>query len=599
MKKLNPPHRHGLFLKPVVLWSGCMALLLAAAPASAAYEVELEAPKVLRELLTQHLDLMRYREREDINADQLRFMVETASEQVGELAATEGYFSPVSTVKIDHSVEPPVVRINVEAGPRTSIAKADVRVSGPASQQAPQQVARVVDEWGLKAGAPFRQEDWANAKDAGLRVLQERRYPAASIASSNAAIDADRNQAELAVDYQSGPLFTLGGLRISGTERYPESIIRNVNPIKPGEEYDAGRLLALQRAVQRTPYFSNIVVDVARDAADPTLAPVDVKVTEYPTQRIRSGVGYATDTGARIEGRYSHNNVFGKAWVFDGQARVEQKRQSGKLDLAMPPDGGAWVNSVNASIERTTLEGVDLRSRRAGVRRARSTDTEDYAYTVQYYRDQLTRTDGADLPANVITPEGNHQALVAGYARTRRKVDDPLFPRKGYIASVELGVALKGLLTDQTFFRAYGKLRRYWPVGERDLVLVRGELGAVISRGDNAAVPASLLFRAGGTDSVRGYDFQSIGNVEGSTVYPTRYLAVAGVEYQRWFNATWGGAVFYDVGTATDSWGDRELFQGVGVGARYRSPVGPVNVDVGYGIRNRSFQPHLSLGVAF
>jgi translocation and assembly module TamA len=351
--------------------------------------------------------------------------------------------------------------------------------------------------------------------------------------------------------------------------------------------------------VQRTPYFSNIVVDVARDAADPTLVPVDVKVTEYPTQRIHSGAGYATDTGARVEGRYSHNNVFGKAWVFDGHVRVEQRRQSGKLELAMPPDSGAWVNSVNASIERTTLEGVDLRSRRAGVRRARSTDTDDYAYTVQYYRDQLTRIDGADLPANVITPEGNHQALVAGYARTRRKVDDPLFPRNGYIASVEFGVALKGMLTDQTFFRTYGKLRRYWPVGERDLVLVRGELGAVISKGDNAAVPASLLFRAGGTESVRGYNFQSIGNVQGSTVYPTRYLAVAGVEYQRWFNATWSGALFYDVGTATDNWGDKELFQGVGVGARYRSPVGPVNLDIGYGIRNRSFQPHLSLGVAF
>jgi len=576
-----------------------MALLMAAAPASAAYKVELEAPRALRELLTQHLDLMRYREREDINDDQLRFMVETASEQVVELAATEGYFSPVSTMKIDNSVEPPVVRINVEAGPRTSVSRADVRVSGPAVQQAPQQVARLVEDWPLKVGAPFRQEDWANAKEAGLRALQERRYPAASIASSNAAIQADRNEAELAVDYQSGPLFTLGGLRIKGTERYPESIIRNVNPLKPGEEYDAGRLLALQRAVQRTPYFGNIVVDVARDAADPAMAPVDVTVTEYPTQRIRSGVGYATDTGARVEGRYSHNNVFGKAWVFDGQARLEQKRQSAKLDLAMPPDGRAWVNSVNASIERSTLEGVDLRSRRAGLRRARSTDTDDYAYTLQYYRDQLTRIDGAPLPPDVITPEGNHQALVAGYSLTRRKVDNPLFPRKGYIASVELGMALQGVLTDQTFFRAYSKLRRYWPVGERDLVLVRGELGAVISKGDNAAVPASLLFRTGGTESVRGYDFQSIGNVQGSTVYPTRYLAVAGVEYQRWFNDTWAGAVFYDVGTATDTWGDKELFQGVGVGARYRSPVGPVNVDIGYGIRNSTFKPHLSLGVAF
>ena len=574
-------------------------LLLAGMPAYAAYQVELDAPRSLRELLNTHLDLMRYRERADINADQLKFMVETAAEQVGDLAATEGYFSPKSEIKLDNQAEPPVVRITVTAGPRTEVARADVQVSGPARAQSPQQVARVVDGWRLKPRAPFRQEDWAAAKDEGLRVLQERRYAAAAIASSNAAIHADQNEAELAIDYQSGPPFTLGELRISGTSRYPERIIRNVNPLQPGEDYDAARLLALQRAVQRTPYFSNIVVDIDKDPAHAALAPVDVKVTEYPTQRIRSGVGYATDTGARVEGRYSHNNVFDRAWVFDSQVRVEQQRQTGTIDLAMPPDSTAYVNSVHASVERTTLEGVELRSRRAGVRRARSTDSDDYTYSVEYYRDQLEQISGAALPADILTEPGSHQALVVGYARTHRKVDDPLFPRSGYIASVEAGVALKGLLTDQTFFRTYGKLRRYWPVGARDLVLLRGELGAVISKGDNSSVPASLLFRAGGTESVRGYNFQSIGNVRGGTVYPTRYLATAGLEYQRWVTASWGAAVFYDVGTATDSWSDKQFFQGVGVGARWRSPVGPVNVDFAYGIRNKEFNPHLSLGVAF
>lgn len=57
--------------------------------------------------------------------------------------------------------------------------------------------------------------------------------------------------------------------------------------------------------------------------------------------------------------------------------------------------------------------------------------------------------------------------------------------------------------------------------------------------------------------------------------------------------------MFYDVGTATDSWSEKQLFQGVGIGVRYRSPVGPVNVDLAYGIRNKEFNPHLSLGVAF
>ena len=576
-----------------------MVLLGASMPAHAVYKVELEAPKSLRELLSAHLDLMRYRDRDDINADQLRFMVETAAEQVNDLAATEGYFSPTANIRLDADAQPPVVSVTVEAGPRTVVARADVEVSGPAREQSPQQAAQVVDNWGMKAGAPFRQEDWAAAKEAGLRTLQERRYAAAAIASSNAAIFADRKEAELAVNYQSGPPFTLGALRISGTERYPESIIRNVNPLKPGEDYDAARLLALQRAVQRTPYFSNIVVDIDRDPAQATLTPVDVKVTEYPTQRIRGGVGYATDTGARVEGRYSHNNVFGRAWVFDSQVRIEQQRQNATLDLVMPPDGTAYVNSVHGSVERTTLEGVELRSRRAGVRRARSTDTDDYAWSVEYYRDQLQQLNGATLPSDILTAPGSHQALVAGYARTHRAVDDPLFPRSGYIASIEAGVALKGLLTDQTFFRTYGKLRRYWPVGARDLVLLRAEAGAVISKGDNTSVPASLLFRAGGTESVRGYKYQSIGNVRDGTVYPTRYLATAGVEYQRWINATWGGAVFYDVGTATDNWSDKQLFQGVGVGVRYRSPVGPVNVDLAYGIRNKEFNPHLSLGVAF
>lgn len=380
MKKSKAFPFHPRFPKPFAVVSGCLVLLGASMPAHAVYKVELDAPKSLRELLSAHLDLMRYRDRDDINADQLRFMVETGAEQVKELAATEGYFSPTADIRLDTQAQPPVVSVTVAEGPRTSIARADIEVSGPAREQSPQQAAQVVDNWAMKPGAPFRQEDWAAAKDAGLRVLQERRYAAAAIASSNAAIFADRNEAELAVNYQSGPPFTLGELRISGTSRYPESIIRNVNPLKPGEDYDAGRLLALQRALQRTPYFSNSVVDIDRDPAQAALSPVDVKVTEYPTQRIRGGVGYATDTGARVEGRYSHNNVFGRAWVFDSQVRVEQQRQNATLDLAMPPDGTAYVNSVHGSVERTTLEGVELRSRRAGVRRARSTDTDDYAY---------------------------------------------------------------------------------------------------------------------------------------------------------------------------------------------------------------------------
>src|SRR5690606_33894051 len=126
---------------------------------------------------------------------------------------------------------------------------------------------------------------------------------------------------------------------------------------------------------------------------------------------------------------------------------------------------GGHVNSVHGSVERTTLEGVELNSRRVGVRRTTLTDTRDHTFSVEYYRDELEQLSGAPLPPGTVVEPGAHQALLLGYALARRNVDNPRFPRRGNIFNAEAGVALKPLLTDQTFVRLYGKLRHYRPIG--------------------------------------------------------------------------------------------------------------------------------------
>ncbi len=391
----------------------------------------------------------------------------------------------------------------------------------------------------------------------------------------------------------------MGAPKVSGTQRYPARIIDNINPLSIGEEYSTERLLEFQRQILRTPYFSNVVLDIDRDTSHANQAPVNVQVTEYPTQRIRGGAGYTTDTGVHLDGLYSHNNLLGRAWVLDAKADLNQHRQLGSLQLALPPGPGAFVDSLHGSFERTALEGIDLRSQRIGLRRARSTDRRDTAYSIESYHDRLAQLDDATPPPGTFVQPGSHQALVFGIDETRRQVDDLVFPRQGRVVSLQAGVALKGVLSDQTFVRLYGQLREYLPVGRRDVVMLRMELGAVLAERGNTAIPASLLFRAGGTESVRGYGYQSIGNVRGDTVYPTRYLATGSAEYQHWLSARWGGAVFYDVGMATDAWQDKSVFHAVGVGVRWRSPVGTVRVDLAYGFQGKQIRPHLSLGVAF
>lgn len=565
--------------------------LVVSGTAQADYRVRIDAPNGLAKLLKDNLDLVRFASRDDIGDAQFEHLVATVGAQVQELTSTEGYFSPVTHVDVTTVNGKRDVRVTVASGPRTHIRNLDVEFTGPILEQAPQRVTQLRNAWELPVDAPFRQADWDQAKNDTLFQLGQKRYHAAKMSFSRAVIDADSDTASLAATFDSGPAFTLGPLVISGTRRYPEQIIRNVNPLEEGEPFDADRLQELQRQIQATPYFSNVIIEVTEDPSKAERAPVEVKVREFPTQRVQSGVGYTTDTGASVNGRYSYYNLFGRAWTFDTQARLEQYRQGGYAEIAMPPDSTAYTNSTRASYERTYLNGLDQRSAQIGIKRARSRERYDWAYTLDWYHTD-ERPDGGTRFVN--------KALVPAFAWNRRDVDDLIFPRKGNIINTQIGFAAKPVLTDQSFARLYGRIRQYFPVGQRDLVLARLELGAVITNGNSDRIPSSLLFFAGGTSSIRGYNFQSIGRQQNGTTFPTKYLGSASLEYQRWVTRDWGGAVFWDVGTATDDYRHpTPLYHGVGFGVRWRSPVGPVNVDLGYGVRDRRLRPSISLGVAF
>ncbi|QDX24186.1 outer membrane protein assembly factor [Pandoraea pnomenusa] len=565
--------------------------LVVSGTAQADYRVRIDAPNGLAKLLKDNLDLVRFASRDDIGDAQFEHLVATVGAQVQELTSTEGYFSPVTHVDVTTVNGKRDVRVTVASGPRTHIRNLDVEFTGPILEQAPQRVTQLRNAWELPVDAPFRQADWDQAKNDTLFQLGQKRYHAAKMSFSRAVIDADSDTASLAATFDSGPAFTLGPLVISGTRRYPEQIIRNVNPLEEGEPFDADRLQELQRQIQATPYFSNVIIEVTEDPSKAERAPVEVKVREFPTQRVQSGVGYTTDTGASVNGRYSYYNLFGRAWTFDTQARLEQYRQGGYAEIAMPPDSTAYTNSTRASYERTYLNGLDQRSAQIGIKRARSRERYDWAYTLDWYHTD-ERPDGGTRFVN--------KALVPAFAWNRRDVDDLIFPRKGNIINTQIGFAAKPVLTDQSFARLYGRIRQYFPVGQRDLVLARLELGAVITNGNSDRIPTSLLFFAGGTSSIRGYNFQSIGRQQNGTTFPTKYLGTASLEYQRWVTRDWGGAVFWDVGTATDDYRHpTPLYHGVGLGVRWRSPVGPVNVDLGYGVRDRRLRPSISLGVAF
>ncbi|KVO89740.1 hypothetical protein WL35_05305 [Burkholderia ubonensis] len=569
--------------------AGCLAAL-AALPAWAKYDVEIDAPRAVRKLLKSHLDIARFGKRDDVSDDQFDFLVTATPQQVRDLTATEGYFSPVVRTDVRTRDGKRSVQIAVDPGPQTVVSSVDLTFNGPVGSEDPKQEAATRFAFSLKTGEPFTQAGWDAAKGAALRQLQSRRYLGAKITASEARIDPRTQRATLAVTFDSGPTFTIGKVDVEGVRRYPEKIVTNVNPLSEGEIYDVQRITELQRQLQNTPYYASVAIDVGNDTEKPDQTPVHVKVSEYPYNSVRGGVGYATDTGPHIQGAYTYLDTFGAAWPLTVSGRLDQIQQYGQVQLSMPPGPRAWTNSVLASYTNTDVSDTRIYSARVGVQRTRTGQYIDYAYSLMFYQDRLKQNGAGPTMSRALVPQ---------WAWTRRNVDDPLFPRSGNLIHAEAGFAIKNVLTDQTFIRGYARGQQYVPIGKRDLFVFRAELGGVFTSGSSTGVPASLLFRAGGSNSVRGYGYQSIGNSVAGSVLPTKYLTTGTAEYQHWFNRDWGAATFFDVGTATDAWGEKVFYKGVGVGARWRSPVGPINVDLAYGLRNHSVRPYLTLGIAF
>jgi len=595
-------------MQQVALACAALALPMAVLAADGLhYNVRINAPGDLDDLLEENLDLLRYRGNPRTDREQLRRLVRTTPRQAKELLATEGYYSPEVTVRLDDSAATPNVVVDVTPGEPVLVGSVEIVLNGfESTSESPFDKEALRASWPLAEGEVFRQGDWERAKRAIVRAVVQTRYPRAQLTESVATVDPDTHRALLRVALDSGPEMRFGELKIEGLKRYPESIVRNLNQIKPGDVYDEAALQAFQAKLQDTGYFSGVEVSAdlnaliaqQRDAAEDKQAgtappatmpplPLLVRVVENKAKNVSVGVGVSTNTGARTSLSYDDLSIWGLR--MKSALTIEQKKQNAHADFFFPTTQDGYNDSFGAALNRDDIEGETIRAASIYGKRAWGTPTLERSISVEYLNE--SRSIAGAEPTHAMS-------LPLTYAVTWRKLDNLIFPTKGYVLNATAGGAVLPVLTDEKFIRATARGITYRPLNAKNLFIFRGELG-VLGSGSKAGVPATYLFRAGGDNSVRGYAYQELGVREGEATVGGRYLMTASAEYQYWFKPTWGAAVFYDTGNAADSLSDIHPKSGYGLGARYKSPVGPINVDVAYGHAVRKARLHFSLGFTF
>jgi translocation and assembly module TamA len=568
------------------------------------YELLFDAPTELVAQIRAETLLGRWQDRPEFAAEQLDALVFRAKEEVETVLRGQGYFDFEVEVKRQPDVgNKPFVKIEVSAGARTTINELNFAVLGDALKDK-DLISQLQTNWALQEGSFYRASVWEQSKKSMLDLLQQNGYLSAKVQISQVSVDVRNTTAGVDVKFDSGPRFRFGEMRVNGLQRYDREIVDALLRFKPGDFYRLDVLIELQTRLRDSGYFVNAAVvpqisDILESGASTDLnVPVVVELTERESKRVLMGVGFSTDQGPRIQLGFENRNLLGHGLQLETGVLLEKVRTRVFGTIRTPVSDAGHYYAFGARFEKFNLSGEEAFKNTVFAHQGRRSTYIDSIFSLQYQTERLLIDRGAGVQVG-----DKREAFTLGYSWNLRRVDSRIDPRDGYTISAQAAVAVKGLATDQSFVRFYARgmnflplTQSFWPKGATLVTLAEFGIVAAQSR---QGIPSDNLFRAGGAQSVRGYRYLTLGAKDGTATVGGRYLAIASVEYQQPVYRNILAAAFVDVGDAGDDVRQMKAKVGTGVGMRWRSPIGPVNIDAAYGLAEKSWRLHLSVGYSF
>jgi translocation and assembly module TamA len=510
----------------------------------------------------------------------------TAEARALEAAQALGYYQPqiVSSVRAG---DPPTLRVEVEPGAPVRLREVTLGLEGPALEQPG---FKLPSDPLLASGARLHHGRYEEAKREIQSQAARFGYFQGRFTRQQLLIDPEQGHADIGLVYQSGPRYRLGEIGFSGDAKLDEDLLQRMLPFGPDTPYDAERIAELYQALQSSGYFAAVRIDAEPVTAIDERIPVNVDLRMREPRSMGLGLGFSTDVGPRMRGNWTRHWANSAGHSYGAETEISAPRQNLGLWYDMPGDkpltdklrlaGGYQFEEIadNDSLSRMLRLGPEWHSeRRGGWQRVLSLKWQHENYRL-----------GDD--------QGLSTLLMPGISYSLLRTDNRIDPSEGYRLQYSASVAKQGLLSDADVLHGNASLKGLTTVFDRHRLLGRVQVGGTL--GSYSKVPPSLRFFAGGDQSVRGYDYQSLSpeNARGDKI-GGRYLLAGSLEYQYSIAERWRLAAFVDKGAAFDSLSLPVLKTGVGFGVRWVSPVGPLRLDIANGLdEGGGLRLHFSMG---
>jgi translocation and assembly module TamA len=584
----------------IAVWTPCLCLLACnfwCAKASAEDKVEVEVTGLTEELESNVLAYLSIADlgEEGAEASPSQAVTESSVRRLHGAARAEieralkpfGYYEPTIRSQLQRVEADWIARYDVDPGAPTVVDGVEIRAVGAGSEEPAVRTALAAAAFA--AGEPLRHAKYEAAKTRAFEAARGAGYIDAKYERAEIRVRRAERKADLHLVLDTGPRYYFGPIEIEQEILDPNFVERYVR-IEPGEPFDSNRLIELQLALGDSGYFSEVTVDVKRAEAADGRIPIVVYTSPRATQEYTVGFGYGTDTGPRV----SLGSEF---------RRLNPRGHRLNVDLRLSDI--ATTAAVEYQIPVKNVETDTLRFRGSlGTREIGDLETEQVSLGMSLHdtwrglerriyltgdRERWTES-GAELTETAFYP---------GLELTSRNVVDAesLYTRKGNSWNADLRGGSDDLGSSTSFLRVRLAGNLVLPLAERMRFLLRAEYGA-INVDDLLVLPPSQRFFAGGDRSVRGYRYEQLGPTDtAGAVVGGRYLVTASAEVDYLFFRNYGAALFYDAGNAgNEPWPD--LKRSVGVGMRWRTPVGMLRIDIAHPLDDpdEDYRLHLSIG---
>lgn len=574
-------------LRPVAAMVVVLALFLpvTARALSVAYRIDGVSDPEIHKSIEVALSIVRDRKRDDLTPARIEQLHARAPLEIQRALEPFGFYQPeIEATLTSEKRDQYQARYAIVLGEPVRVRDVDVTVLGEGKDTAP--FPNLVATFPLAPGDILDQRVYERRKLLFASTAADSGYLDAQFVARAIRIHRDTNVADIHLAFDTGPRYYFGPVTFDSSA-VDERVLRVYVPFKTGDPFRYDRLLAFQSVLGGTPYFARVEVVAQKELAVEHRVPIHVNLTSRRPRRYEVGVGYGTDTGPRILLNAEFRRLNRAGHRYSGRLNLSQVEISANAEYIIPslyPDIHTY--SIGVLVARIDPDAYTTDRLAIGPTRSQRRFGWLESLTLSYERENFT----------VASDEGVTDLFIAGITYRLKRADDDIAPTRGYRIDLALRGSDEALLSSQSFLSFTASMKLVRDLNDRFRAIVRAEGGAT-STPSFRELPPTVRFFAGGDNSVRGYEYQSLGPLDDAgKVIGGHLLLATSAEIQLRLKGKFGIAGFYDAGNAFASTSSGIVEQGVGSGLRWQSPVGPVRLDLAFPLHHDGWEIHFTMG---